>query len=483
MKKSIKINALLNIIRQVCVIIFPMVTFPYISRILGAANYGKVTFSQSIISYFSLLAALGISNYAIREGSAIRDKTSNLNRFFAEILTLNLFSTLVAYLFLLLTVVFVDRLHGYTLLISIFSVTIILTTFGVDWIYTIFEDFAYITVRSILFQLISVLLMFAFVHQEKDYIKYAVILVVSSGGSNILNLIHARKYFRFHLVKIKDTFKHLKAVSILFFNNLMISIYVNSDTTIIGFLRGDYEVGLYSVAAKLYSIVKNVINAIVVVAIPKASFYVNNNEKTKYNNLINKVINCVIVCIFPTVTGLFMESPYIIKLISGEEYIDSYAALRVLSVTMVFSLFAAIFSNLVLLPYKRDAVILKATVSSALTNIILNFIFIYFWGYTGAAVTTALAEFMVAVTCFWQSKKYIKIRVNIKDGISCFIGCIGIVCVCVMSHLLFSYTIVNEFVTIFMAVLIYFVVLLLFNNSVLVENLRELLSRVMPHKK
>ena len=474
MIKSIKLNALLNVIRQLCVIIFPIITFPYISRVLGAANYGKVTFTQSIISYFSLIAALGISNYAIREGAALRGKVTELNKFFSEIYILNLISTFIAYILLFLTVVFVNKLHEYSILILILSATILLTTVGVDWIYTVYEDFSYITIRSILTQIVSLFLMFILVRQKDDYVTYAFVLMVSSGAANILNMFHARKYFRFHFCKIKDTFKHLKSVFILFFNNIMISIYINSDTTIIGFMRGDYEVGLYSAVSKLYSVIKNVINAIIVVAIPKASYYINNKENKKYNILINKIINCVITFLFPTVTGLFIESRFIVTLISGDEYAESYIALRFLCVAMFFSLFAAIFTNLVLLPFRQETLILKASTISAFVNIVLNFLFIHYWGYTGAALTTALAEFIVAIICYKKSKRYFELKINVKDCIVCIFGCVGIVCICILSHLLFSYTIFNEFITIIMAVICYFVILLCCKNSLIMDVLQDL---------
>lgn len=474
MNKSIKFNALLNVIRQLCVILFPIITFPYISRVLGAANYGRITFSQSIISYFSLIAALGISNYAIREGAALRGKITELNKFFSEIFIINLISTFIAYILLFLTVFFVNKLHEYSILILILSATILLTTVGVDWIYNIYEDFSYITIRSILTQILSILLMFIFVRHKNDYVTYAFVLMVSSGAANILNMLHARKYFRFHFCKISDTFRHLKSIFILFFNNIMISIYVNSDTTIIGFLRGDFEVGLYSAVSKLYTIIKNVINAIIVVAVPKASYYVNNNKKSQYNILINKIINCVITFLFPTVTGLFIESRFIVTLMSGDEYAESYVALRFLCIAMFFSLFAAIFANLVLLPFRQETVILKASAVSAFVNIALNFFFINYWGYTGAALTTAFAELIVAIICYAKSKRYFELKINVKDCLVCIIGCFVIGCICSFSHFLFSYTVLNELITIIVAAVFYFVILFCFKNSLIMDSLQDL---------
>ena len=147
--KSVKINIILNALKTMASIIFPLITFPYVSRILQAENIGKVQFAASIISYFSLLASLGISMYAIREGSAIRDDKEKLEKFCSQIFSFNVLSTIVAYIGIIILLIFMKREAEYKYLIIIQSMTIVFTTLGVDWINSIFEDFKYITIRSI----------------------------------------------------------------------------------------------------------------------------------------------------------------------------------------------------------------------------------------------------------------------------------------------------------------------------------------------
>ena len=164
--KSVGINALLNAIRTGLSILFPLITYPYAFRILHAENIGKVNFASSIVSYFSLIAALGFSSYSVREGAKIREDSDKINKFASQIFSLNIMSTLVAYLILLICIVTVPKFHGYMLLIVICSITIVFKTLSMDWINTIYEDYVFITIRTIIAQLIIFILLFSLVHIE-----------------------------------------------------------------------------------------------------------------------------------------------------------------------------------------------------------------------------------------------------------------------------------------------------------------------------
>ena len=151
--KSLKLNAFLNTVRNVLNMIFPLITFPYVSRVLGANGLGIYNFSNSVISYFLLLAGLGISTYAVREGAKYRKSKENISFFASQIFSINVFSTIFSYIILFISLVIFPKLHMYAVCILIFSLQIAFTTIGTEWIYTIFEDYTYITVRSILFNI------------------------------------------------------------------------------------------------------------------------------------------------------------------------------------------------------------------------------------------------------------------------------------------------------------------------------------------
>ena len=188
--------------------LFPLITFPYSSRVIGPVGIGKVNFAASIISYFSIIASLGISTYAIREAAKVRDDKTALSKFSKEIFTINAITTLIAYALFFTALFCIPKFNEYRILLCISSSTILFTTIGMDWLYNALEEYAYITIRSIAFQIASIVLLYAFVHTPEDYIIYGGITVFASVGSNILNFIHSRKYISFrriHSLALKNT--------------------------------------------------------------------------------------------------------------------------------------------------------------------------------------------------------------------------------------------------------------------------------------
>ena len=256
-KKNMGINAILNVIRQGLSVLFPLITFPYALRVLGAEGIGKVTYVGSIISYFSLIAMLGISTYAVREGAKIRDNKQKVTEFFNQVFTINIIFTCISYGLLFGITMLSSTLSKYTLLILIQSFSIISTTLAVDWINTVYEDFISITIRSIVSHIISLILLFLLVKNSSDYYIYAALMVLSVGITNIYNFFYCRrKYIRLKLVKNINILTHIKPMLIMFANIVTISVYVNFDTTMLGTMKGDYSVGLYTIAVKIYNIIK-----------------------------------------------------------------------------------------------------------------------------------------------------------------------------------------------------------------------------------
>ena len=196
MKKSLGKNAVLNGFRNILNLLFPLITFPYVSRVLSVEGIGQYNFAQATISYFSLIAGLGISSYAIREGAKYRNDKEKFSIFASEILLCNIISTIVAYMALVVCIEISEKIRSYTILMVIFSVQIIFVTIGIEWMYSIYEEYEYITIRGIRFKIISIVLIFIFVRNENDVNAYAAITVFSTVGSNILNLMHSKKYFK-----------------------------------------------------------------------------------------------------------------------------------------------------------------------------------------------------------------------------------------------------------------------------------------------
>ena len=380
--KSLGLNALLNGFQSMLNLIFPIITFPYVSRILSVNGMGIYNFSNTYINYFLLVAGLGINTYAVREGSKLRDNFQKISNFSSQIFSINIISTLLAYMLLIVTLVLFERLKPYALCISIFSLQIIFTTIGANWVYIIYEDYAYITLRNIIFKVLSIILLFILVKGPNDYIVYAAITVFASVGSNILNFFHVKTFITLKITNHLNLNYHLKPILIIFASVMGVTLYASCNNTILGLIKGDYAVGIYSVALKIYTISQSLLSAILTVTIPRLSMLYGKKLFDDYGNLLSKLINLLIVLSLPAAVGLAMLSKNVVLIIAGEKYFSAANSLAIISWAIIFSLYSWVFSDCVLLPAKRENKLLINTIITAVFNILVNLLLIPFWSYT-----------------------------------------------------------------------------------------------------
>lgn len=184
----------MNAILTMSSFIFPLISFPYVSRILLPEGTGKVSFATSLIAYFTMFAQLGIPTYGVRACARVRDDRIKLSRTAQELLIINLVMTALSYCALFAALLFIPRLRGERTLYLLVSLSMLFNTIGMEWLYKALEQYTYITVRSIVFKLVALIAMFALIHTREDYVLYGGITILASSASNILNFFHARRY-------------------------------------------------------------------------------------------------------------------------------------------------------------------------------------------------------------------------------------------------------------------------------------------------
>ncbi len=476
--KSLKKNAVLNAARNILTIIFPFITFPYATKVLQVENIGKVNFASSILSYFILIAGLGIANYAVREGAGLRDRKDDFTRFSNEIFTINMIASVISYIALYVSISLVPKLRGYRMLFLLLSIEIIFVTIGMEWIFTIYEDYLFITIRSIIFQLISFVLLFTLVRSKEDYLKYALIAVIAGAGGNILNFIFARKYCKVGFTLHINWRKHLKPILVIFSIALTTTIYVSSDMTMLGFMAGDYYVGLYSVGAKIYRIVKNVLGALLIVSVPRISYYYIQKRDRELLHTLSDIFNALVFLLLPSVTGLIVLSKEIVLIISGEKFIEATGSMAILSVSLIFCLFAWFYSQCILMPFRYEKTILYVTIFSAILNVALNFALIPIWKHYAAALSTAVAEAVTMGICIYKSRKFIRLIGVVHNLVSSVAGCLGIVLVSLVLKRVVTDTILCTIVTVLAGVLTYIIIQILMKNDFVFIYIKKLRNRI-----
>lgn len=461
---SLKLNMVLNAIRSLMGILFPLITFPYVAKTLSVEDLGQYNFSSSVVSYFSLLAALGIMTYAIREGAAVRDDKEKLKQFTSEIFTINIISMFITYVLFGVSLLTVQKFQGYIALLIVFSLQILFNTLGVEWIFGIFEDYLFVTIRSILFQIVSLILLFIFVRQEGDVLQYTCVTVIASAGSNLLNFLFAKKHVKVRLTTKPDLKKHLKPIMIIFGTAVACTIYVNSDVTILGFLCGDYNVGLYSVSTKIYTVLKTISSAALMVAIPRLSYYIGKGQIEKYKKQLREILQMLVIIMVPLVVGVIMLSEEIILLLADESYMEAKMALIILCVALPCCMLATLAGQCVLIPLKKENVIFKATLISAIVNVVLNFILIPRYQQNAASITTLIAEGTAMVIQWGYALRKTKIDSILKSCVHAIIGCIPIVILCNLFSKIES-MLICLVLSISSSVIIYFGILILLRDE------------------
>lgn len=482
-KQGLKGNTVFNAIKSIAGIIYPLITFPYISRVLMAENVGKINFGSSVISYFSLIASLGVTTYAIRECSKVRDNRECLEETASQIFSINIFSTFAAYIALLVTLVAARPLDNYRTLICIQSAAILFATLGADWINTVMEDFRYITVRTLGMQLLSLALMFAFVRRPEDYMKYAVISVVASSGANLVNIFYRRRFCTIRFTVKIDFKNHLPPILLLFSLILSQTIYCNSDMTMLGLMWGDYEVGLYSTSIKIYNLVNTFIASIAWVVMPQLSEAFAGQDFKKVNSLLKYSLNFIIVLGLPCIIGINAITKPLVYVIAGEEYLSACLSLNILTIALLFSFIGGWIGNMMMIPSGKESMCLKTAVVSALVNVALNLVLIPRWGIYAAAATTAIAEFIGTIAKI----PYIDRRIHIHGlGGMLKAPCIGgavIIIISVVMDSVSSSDYVTAALTIVLGAAIYFLVLIAMRNEFVLGFLLSAIEKWKGHKK
>lgn len=466
-RKSLKMNIFLNLLKTIFTTFFPLVSFKYVSSVLEKSGIGIINFSNSIVQYFSIIAALGVSTYAIRECTKVRDDRKQLNELSCELFTINVISTVVSYVCLIIVVLIIPKIFAYRSIVFILSVNIVCTTIGVEWVNIVQEDFLYITVRTIALQVVSLLLTFIFVRSADDYIIYAIITTSTSFFISILNWFYSKRYVNLKLVFTRALAKHVKPVLIIFSMNVAITIYVTSDITILGFFKGDAEVGAYTVATKVYSCLKVMLASVVSATIPRLS-YVIEKDKEEYLNRLKDVISVSLLLCIPIIVGVFILPEFLIRTISTEAYFESKTALQLLGLAVLPTLFSTIINNNILLAQRRESFILFSACMGGVVNIVLNLIFIPLMGMNAAAATTLFAESLVFLISVFQARKTL-IRLNVRllclDLFKVILGSLGIIILDRLYFLITDETYFSSIIFVIISAIMYFTLEIVLKQS------------------
>lgn len=406
--KNIKLNFILNIIRLFLGTFFILLTMPYITRVLGSKNLGDVEYVNSIVSYFLLFTALGISSYGIREVAKVRNNKKELSKVVIELLLILGITTAIGYIIFFILINNFKELKSQKLLFLIMGTNIIFTNIGVDWFYQGIENQLYITIKFIIIRILSLILLFLLVKDADDYYVYAGILVLMTSGSNIFNLINLKKYISCKNLGKLNIKKHIKPIMTIFVATLAVSVYLQLDSVMIGTISGTKYVAFYSIANKLVRLVLVLVTTLGTVTIPRLSHCLEENNIEKYEIYINISLKYILFIAVPSTVGIFLLSKEIILIMAGETFIQSILTMQIVSVIILIVGLAYFIGFQVLYPYNLERYYTYAVTLAAIINFIFNYIFIPKYAQNGAAVGTVVAELIGVLIMLYLAREKLK---------------------------------------------------------------------------
>ncbi|WP_076639000.1 oligosaccharide flippase family protein [Latilactobacillus sakei] len=408
---SLKKNFIYNAMYQVLIVLLPIITAPYISRVLGASKMGIYSYTYSIAYYFLLAAKLGLDNYGNRSISRVRDDKDKINQVFSSIYYFQFFIACIAIIGYIGYLFFISN----NLTIAVIQILwVIGAIFDVNWLFYGLENFKVVVFRNTVVKVLAAIMILLLVRKSSDLWIYTLIM----GGSALIGFLvtwpFVLKQVRLVYVKKQDVFKHFKQILILFIPVIAISVFTVLDKIMLGKLSSFSQVGFFEGAEKILIAPKGVIGALGIVMLPRmASLYGENNLKQK-NKYIELSLSFAIVLSIAFMFGLIAISSNFVPFFYGIKFKPTITLLSIMAITLPFYSIGNVIRTQMLIPSMRDAPYVVSVILGAIINVIINLMLIKPLGAVGAVVATLCAEIIVACYQINSVKKELELRKYMK---------------------------------------------------------------------
>lgn len=471
MQKSLIKNSIYNIIYTVANILFPFITSIYVSRILLPIGVGKVASAQNIASYFVTIAALGLPSYGVREFAKVRENTTEKNKLFTELLLLNIVSTTVAVIGFGILVFINAGFNGEWALYCACGLAIFFNYINIDWMYRGLEEFGYITGRSLIIKGCSLAALILYVKTRQDYVAYALISSLATGGNYVFNIIHARKFVKLDFTEIQIQ-KHIKPVFLIACIIFFSSIYNKIDVTMLSVIATDEAVGFYAYAQKTINMVLTMANAVTAALLPRLSYYYENDKEGFYK-LLNKGFEILCVMALPLTAGMCLVASQAVRFLYGEAFTPASLTIQLMCPLILIKGFGDLFCYQLVYSTKNEKIILPAAASASVINVIANATLIPVLLQNGAVIASVFSEFTTNVIQFIYMKQKVQFHIDGKPLVTGLTStAIMSVCVIMLMNLRLPNTL-GLFIEVMCGAIIYVIVNIALKNSLMIELIKK----------
>ena len=475
-KKSIKRNYIFNLAYQILTLITPIITAPYLSRVLRPDGVGKVSFVESIVSYFSLIANMGISTYGQREISYVQDNLEKRSEVFWNTKLLGFFTSGITILIYIFYAIFQTE---DTVIYLILTLNLVANFFDIIWLFQGMEDFAKTVIRNAFFKIVQIIYIFIFVRSKEDLVLYVLGLGFFTVLGNISLWLYLPQYVtRISLFRLRP-FKNFKVVWSLFVPTVAIQIYTVLDKTMIGIITdSSYENGYYEQALKISKTLLSLVTALGTVMVPRIGYLFEKGSKEDIQRYMYRGYRFVWFLGIPMCFGIIMVAGNFIPWFLGSGYDKVIPLLQILSLLILAIGISNVTGIQYLIPTKKQNVFTMTVVVGAITNFSLNMVLIYYFKSIGAAIASVMAESVIAIIQLLIVRKELSPGQVMKEGMHYYIaGLLMLLTLNPIAHLL-PPSIVSSLIIILCGVSVYFIVLLIEKDEFFISNIKVFIDRL-----
>lgn len=408
-EKSLARNSLFNISYKGFNLLYPLITTIYISRIFLADGVGEVAFAINIVTYFTLIASLGIPNYAVKVLAPVRNQVTILNKRFSELAVFILASSLFATILYVITSFVVFHSLNDIKIALVLALMVISNIFNYDWLFESLEDYRYLAYRSIVVKVMALLLMFLLVKTREDILVYCMIYAGITVANNIWSYVSSRNYVSFSAQDL-DIRQHMSPVMTLFAAAFATEVYTLLDSTMLGVMCSPEHLGYYSNASRIARASFGMIFSIIAVFNPRLNYLYESGSHEEYKTMFQRFYDIGMCVAFPVGALLFVLAPQIMTVLFGESFSEGIETLRLLSFLMAVFTMATVFGHIGLIIYGKERVLLYAAIMGAVVNFVLNQLLIPTYSHNGAAMASLISEILVAILLVYTSLKFCRIN-------------------------------------------------------------------------
>jgi O-antigen/teichoic acid export membrane protein len=405
-------NIFYNVLLAISQVLFPLITFPYLARVLGPDNIGLYNFSESYARYFALVAALGISVYGVREIAKKQDQPKALSNTFTELFLINLIATCVLSVVYICTIIYSNKLSSNATIFYWSFVFFFFQVFVLEWFFTGINQFKFIAVRFFIIRLVFVAAIFIFIKETNDYVKYMQLQVGLTFFLGVINFVYLFKFIDIKTTKLKDLnlIKHLKPLFLLFLTIFSISVYLHFDTVLLGILADNESVGYYSAPLKLVKIIIAVLAAITAAMFPKMVQHFEQGDLLQFKKMLNQSFELIMSIGIPTAILVYLLAPEIIFILFGSSFELAIIPLQITAPLILIVSLSTIFGFQILSVHSKDSAILKSAVAGMLFSLTASFLLIPRFKQEGAAYIILCTELLVLSLFIYFSSKVVQLQ-------------------------------------------------------------------------